>query len=132
MRYLLLIYSDESGYATMTEEDGNKLMAAYGKFSEDTAAQTEGSARLQPISTATTVRVRKGDIMTTDGPFAETKEQLGGYYLIEAKDLDEAIAIAAKVPTATTASPSYACSPPATALRQRTSWSRSTRSVRVA
>ena len=100
MRYLLLIYSDESGYATMTEEDGNKLMAAYGKFGEETAAQTQGSERLQPCATATTVRVRKGDTMTTDGPFAETKEQLGGYYLIEAKDLDEAIAIAAKVPTA--------------------------------
>jgi len=100
MRYLLLIYSDPSHYETLSEQDMGQLMAAYGKFSAHTASQTQGAERLQPTATATTVRVRKGDIMTTDGPFAETKEQLGGYYLIEAKDLDEAIAIAAKVPTA--------------------------------
>jgi len=100
MRYLLLIYSDPSHYETLSEQDMGQLMAAYGKFSADTAPQTQGAERLQPTPTATTVRVRNGDITTTDGPFAETKEQLGGYYLIEAKDLDEAIAIAAKVPTA--------------------------------
>jgi hypothetical protein len=100
MRYLLLIYSDPAYYAKLSEQDMGQLMAAYGKFSQDVAPKTQDAARLQPTATATTVRVRNGDLMTTDGPFAETKEELGGYYLIEAKDLDEAIAVAAKVPTA--------------------------------
>lgn len=100
MRYMLLIHSDENYYATVSEEDMGKLMGAYAQFSEEFGAQTESSVRLQPVQTATTVRVRNGDTVTTDGPYAETKEQFGGYYLIEAKDLDEAIAIAAKVPTA--------------------------------
>lgn len=100
MRYLLLIYSPETHYQTVSEEDMGELMGAYMAFSAEYEAQTQHSERLQPVQTATTVRVRNGDVMTTDGPFAETKEQLGGYYLIEAKDLDEAIAIAAKVPTA--------------------------------
>ena len=100
MRYLLLIYSNPAHYETLSEQDMGQLMMAYGKFSEDFGKQTQGAERLQPTQTATTVRVRNGDIVTTDGPFAETKEHLGGYYLIEAKDLDEAIAIAAKVPTA--------------------------------
>ncbi len=100
MRYLLLIYSDPSYYETLSEQDMGQLMAAYGKFSEDVAPQTQGAERLQPAQTATTVRVRKGDIVTTDGPFAETKEHLGGYYLIEAPNLDDAIAVAAKIPTA--------------------------------
>lgn len=100
MRYLLLIYSDPSHYTKLSEQEMGQLMAAYGKFTEEAAPQTQGAERLQPSTTATTVRVRKGDVMTTDGPFAETKEELGGYYLIEAKDLDEAIAVAAKIPTA--------------------------------
>jgi hypothetical protein len=103
MRYMLLICSDESGYEKMTEAENAELMAAYGRFSEELAASGAlvDGARLQPTPTATTVRVRDGETLTTDGPFAETKEQFGGFYTIEAKDLDEALAWAAKVPTAT-------------------------------
>ena len=103
MRYLLLIYSDESGYAKMTPEAGAELMAAYGKFHEEItgAGVVQGSERLQPTATATTVRVRRGKASVTDGPFAETKEQCGGFYQIDVKNLDEAIAWAEKVPTAT-------------------------------
>ena len=99
MRYLLMIYSDESYYQTVTEEQMGALMGEYAAFSEKYAGQTQGAERLQPVQTATTVRVRNGDTVASDGPFAETKEQLGGYYLIEAKDLDEAISIAAEIPT---------------------------------
>ena len=103
MRYMLSINSDESRYETMTEEDGAKLMADYGTFTSDLqkAGALVGSDRLQPSSTATTVRVRNGQTLTTDGPFAETKEQFGGYYTIEVKDLDEALTWAARVPSAT-------------------------------
>ena len=102
MRYMLLINSEESREANMTEEDGAKLMAAYGKFTSDLqeAGALVGSDRLQPTTTATTVRVRNGQTLTTDGPFAETKEQLGGYYIINAKDLDDALQWAARVPSA--------------------------------
>ena len=100
MRYLLLIYSDPAYYETVNEKDMGKLMAAYGQFSQEIASICQGAERLQPTPTATTVRTPKGDVIATDGPFAETKEQLGGYYLIDVKDLDEAIAWAAKVPTA--------------------------------
>ncbi len=103
MRYMLLINSDESHYETMTQENGSKLMAAYGTFTSDLqkAGALVGSDRLQPSATATTVRVRDGQTLTTDGPFAETKEQFGGYYTIEVKDLDEALTWAARVPSAT-------------------------------
>ncbi len=103
MRYMLLINSEESHYETMTEEDGAKLMADYGTFTSDLqkAGALVGSDRLQPSTTATTVRVRDGQTLTTDGPFAETKEQFGGYYTIEVKDLDEALTWAARVPSAT-------------------------------
>jgi hypothetical protein len=106
MQYLLLIYDDEKGWAKMTEADRGKIFGEYGKFTEEIkrGGQYQGSNPLQPTSTATTVRVRNGKQLTTDGPFAETKEQLGGYYLIEAKNLDEAIAIAAKIPSARTGS----------------------------
>jgi hypothetical protein len=102
MRYMLLINSEESREENMSEQDGAKLMAAYGKFTTDLqeAGALVGSDRLQPTTTATTVRVRNGQTLTTDGPFAETKEQLGGYYLINAKDLDDALQWAARVPTA--------------------------------
>ena len=100
MRYLLLIHSPESYYQTVSEADMGELMGAYMAFGAEHEAQIQHSERLQPVGTATTVRVRNDDIVTTDGPFAETKEQLGGYYLIEANDLDAAIAIAAKIPTA--------------------------------
>ena len=100
MQYLLLIYSAESDDAN---QDQAKLLADYGAFTQSIvqSGAFQGANRLRPISDATTVRVRDGKTLTTDGPFAETREQLGGYYLVEAKDLDEAIAIAAKVPTAT-------------------------------
>ena len=103
MRYMLLINSEEAREANMTEEDGAKIMAAYGKFTTDLqdAGAYVGADRLQPTTMATTVRVRNGQTLTTDGPFAETKEQLGGYYIINAKDLDDALQWAARVPSAT-------------------------------
>jgi len=86
----------------MTEAEGRKLMGEYGQFTEGIQASGhyKTAARLQPTSAATSVRIRDGKRVVTDGPFAETREQLGGYYLIEAKDLDEAIGIAAKIPSA--------------------------------
>ena len=103
MQYMCLIYGDENGRAaTMSEEDKNAMFAAYGEFTESIrqSGHMVGGDALHPASTATTVRVRDGETLVTDGPFAETKEQLGGYYLIEAKDADEAIAIAARIPGA--------------------------------
>ena len=102
MRYMLMIHSDESLYPKMSEAKMGQLMQDYGEFSEAVmkAGVHNGSDRLRPTPTATTVRVRDGETLTTDGPFAETKEQFGGFYTIDVKDLDEAIAWAAKVPTA--------------------------------
>jgi hypothetical protein len=95
MQYLLLIYASES-------EPPPNLMPEYGVFTQDIikSGAFKAGDRLQPTSTATTVRVRDGKTLVTDGPFAETREQLGGYYLVEAKDLDEANAIAARIPGA--------------------------------
>ncbi len=106
MQYLLLIYEAESAMMNMTEADQGQLIADYNAFTEDIKKSGNWIAgdALQPVSAATTVRVRDGKAMTTDGPFAETREQLGGYYLVEAKDLDEATAIARKIPTARTGS----------------------------
>jgi hypothetical protein len=102
MQYLLLIYQNEKAWDTMAEDERNKQFGAYMKFSADVKASghMKGGEALQPVRTATTVRVRNGKTQTTDGPFAETREQLGGYYLIEAKDLDEATKIAARIPDA--------------------------------
>jgi hypothetical protein len=102
MKYMLLIYHAEAAWGTMTEQERQNMYAEYGKFSEDIAASGHylAGSELHPVSTATSVRVRDGKELATDGPFAETKEQLGGYYLIEAKDLDEAIGIAARIPSA--------------------------------
>ncbi len=102
MRYLLLIHDDESIFPRVSPQDMEKMMAEYYKFTEDLKASGayQDSARLRPVATATTVRVRNGKALTTDGPFAETKEQLGGYYLIDVKDLDEAIRWASKIPSA--------------------------------
>ncbi len=99
MQYMLLIYSAESDDVS---QDQATIMAEYGAFTQGIvqSGAFKAADRLKPVATATTVRVRDGRSLTTDGPFAETREQLGGYYLIEAKDLDEATAIAAKVPTA--------------------------------
>jgi hypothetical protein len=102
MQYLLLIYENEQAGAKMTKSDGDKMMKEYFDFTNDIKAKKQYVAgeALQPTSTATTVRVREGKAVSTDGPFAETREQLGGFYVVEAKDLDEARAIAARVPSA--------------------------------
>jgi hypothetical protein len=97
--YLCLIYENEAGYATAGPEDFEKVMKAHGEFGANNSAALRGGNALQPSSTATTIRTDAGGKQTvTDGPFAETKETLGGYYLIEAKDLDEALSIAKQVP----------------------------------
>jgi hypothetical protein len=98
-QYLVLLYEDESGYANASETVWNEIMAGHQKFGENNTAAVQGGNALQPTSTATTIRPDgAGSFTVTDGPFAETKEALGGYYLIEAADLDEAIAIAKQVP----------------------------------
>ena len=101
MLYMLLINTDESYYGTLSEEQMGQLMGEYMQFGEkiEKAGVQVASHRLRPSSSTTTVRVRNGEVLSTDGPFAETKEQCGGYYLIDAKDLDEAIAWAAKIPS---------------------------------
>jgi len=100
VRYLLLIYSDEadSRFDELGEGEQQAVLAEYYAISALPA--TLGGAQLQPGSTATTVRVENGGTLTTDGPFAETKEVLGGYYLIDVTDLDEALEIAARIPAA--------------------------------
>ena len=102
MKYLLTIYGDERVWGEATPEFIEENMGAYGALGEAMreAGVHLGGEGLQPSSTATTVTVRDGETITTDGPFAETKEQLGGFYLLDCKDLDEAIAYAAKIPGA--------------------------------
>jgi len=102
MRYLLLIYTNEAQDSQATQAEQEAVMGAYYAFTNEvnSAGVNLGGEALQPVSTATTVRVRNGKTLTTDGPFAETKEQLGGYYIIKAENLDEAIAWAAKIPGA--------------------------------
>ncbi len=102
MKYLCLIYEDQSQWQKMPKPEGDKMMGEYRAFGEGIRKSGHyiGGNALQPTNTATTVRVRNGKIGTTDGPFAETKEQLGGYYLVEAKDLNDAIQVAAKIPSA--------------------------------
>jgi hypothetical protein len=102
MKYLLLIYDEEKSFEKLGEAELRQMVGEYGQFTQEIQASGhyKTSARLQPTSAATSVRIRDGKRLVTDGPFAETREQLGGYYLIEAKDLDEAIGIAAKIPSA--------------------------------
>jgi hypothetical protein len=102
MNYLLLIYADESERESSSPADGQAMHEAYRKFTEDIAASgvLRAGDALEPVAMATTVRVRGGEAVVTDGPFAETKEQLGGYYLVECGDLDAAIEIAARIPGA--------------------------------
>lgn len=102
MRYLCLIYDDEKKLAGMSKSEGESFMGEYFAFTEaiKKSGQHLGGEALQSVQTATTVRVRNGKVSTTDGPFAETKEQLGGYYLINARDLNDAIQVAAKIPSA--------------------------------
>jgi hypothetical protein len=102
MRYLCLIYEDEKWWERATEADMQKGMAEYGAFTENIKKNGNyvGGEALQPTKTAKSVRVRNGKISTTDGPYVETKEQLGGYYLITAKDLNDAVQVASRIPGA--------------------------------
>ena len=102
MKYLCLIYEDEKRWGTMPKPEADAMMADYRTFTDNIKKSGHyiGGDALQPTPSATTVRVRQGKVSTTDGPFAETKEQLGGYYLINAADLNDALAIAAKIPSA--------------------------------
>jgi hypothetical protein len=101
MRYLLLIYTQEQ-LDSETDAAGGPELEEYNKFTEDIRARGlfEAGEALHPTSSATTVRVKDGQTVTTDGPFAETKEALGGFYMVKAKDLDEAIELAARIPAA--------------------------------
>jgi hypothetical protein len=102
MKYLCLIYDEESKLAGMPKSESDAFMGGYYEFTNAIKASgnyVAGEA-LQPVHTATTVRIRNGKVTTTDGPFAETKEQLGGFYLINAADLNEAIQIAGRIPSA--------------------------------
>ncbi|HTT91859.1 MAG TPA: YciI family protein [Acidimicrobiales bacterium] len=102
MRYMLTICAEESWLDALSPDEGASILAEYGVFSKEMAERgvLEGGERLRPTSDATSVRVRDGEVLTFDGPFAETKEQVGGYYIVDCKDLDEAIEIAAKIPGA--------------------------------
>jgi hypothetical protein len=100
MQYMLLIHNDEQAWATLGDEERNAIIGEYFEFGDSIRDQTISSAPLEPSSATTTVRVREGETLVTDGPFAETKEQLGGFYLIEAETLDEALEIAARCPGA--------------------------------
>ena len=102
MQYILLIYSDESAGAEMTQEEGAKLLQEYTDYSQWLVDKgwMRGGDPLRDTEHATTVRVRNGETVTTDGPFAETKEQLGGYYIVECDNLDQAIEAASKIPSA--------------------------------
>lgn len=102
MKYLCLIYDEEKTIDAMSASEGEAFMGEYFAFTQAIreSGQFVAGEALQPVSTATTVRIRNGRMSTTDGPFAETREQLGGFYLIEARDLNEAIQVAAKIPSA--------------------------------
>jgi hypothetical protein len=102
MQYMLLIYNDPNGWESMSEADRGGIYNAYGTFTAELQASGKMVAgdALQATDTATSVRVRDGETLTTDGPFAETKEVLGGYYLIDVETLDEALEWAAKIPGA--------------------------------
>ncbi|MBK9242819.1 MAG: YciI family protein [Acidobacteria bacterium] len=104
MRYLCVIYDDEQMMAGMSKEQGEAFMGEYFAFTDGIKKSGHylGGEALEPVATATSVRIRNGKLSTTDGPFAETKEQLGGYYLINARDLNDAIQVAAKIPSART------------------------------
>ena len=99
MRYVLMIRGDEQA---SSNGDESALLAEYGQFAEEMGQRgvLQGGERLRPTTDATTVRVRDGEVLTSDGPFAETKEQIGGYFVVQCKDLDEAIGVASKIPGA--------------------------------
>jgi hypothetical protein len=106
MQYLLLIYEQENRTEALSGPEKQKIYQQYGELIGELTNKGKflGGHELQPTSSATTVRMRNGKKAVTDGPFAETKEQLGGYFLVEANNLDEAMAMAARIPTATTGS----------------------------
>ena len=101
MQYALLIYTDETRDAQASQQEQEAVMAAYYAFGEQFKEKIAAGEALMPTNSATTVRVRDGKSLSTDGPFAETKEQLGGFYLVNANDLDEAIQVASHIPGAT-------------------------------
>jgi hypothetical protein len=98
MKYALLIYSTPGSHEALAEDDYQAALDEYMSLAQD--PRCEGSGQLQPVQTATTVRVQDGRTLTTDGPFADTKEVFGGYYLFEAENLDQAIELAARIPAA--------------------------------
>ena len=102
MKYLCLIYEDEKGFEKLSPAEGEAIMNEYFSFTDDIQKNGKYIAgeALHPTTTASTVRVRNGKVSATDGPFAETKEQLGGFYLIEATDLNDAIQVASRIPSA--------------------------------
>jgi hypothetical protein len=102
MQYILLIHLDEQAWGQLTESERQHIYLQYRQLRADLQAKGEflGGSQLQPTRASTTVRVREGKRLVTDGPFAETREQLGGYFLIEVADLDQAIAVAARIPSA--------------------------------
>jgi hypothetical protein len=102
MKYMLLIYDDEREWGALSEAERQKIYGEYRNLIEELGSKGQflGGDQLQPTTTATSIRVRNGKQVVTDGPFAETREQLGGYFLIEAKDLDEANSIAGRIPSA--------------------------------
>jgi hypothetical protein len=104
MKYMLLICDDEKAWAKLSESERQQIYGDYRQFSQEikSSGHYVSGSQLHPTSAATSVRVRDGKRLVTDGPFAETREQLGGYYLVDAKNLDEAITIAARIPSART------------------------------
>jgi hypothetical protein len=100
MQFLLLIYDRETRWTALSKDEYATETREFGAFGKEFAGTIKGGNALQPTATAKTVRVRDGKSVVTDGPFAETKEQLGGYYLVEARDAAEAAAIGAKIPWA--------------------------------
>ncbi len=102
MKYMLLIYHDEHRWSELGESDRQQIYGEYRKLREELQSRGQflNGSQLQPVTTATSIRVRDGKEIVTDGPFAETHEQLGGYFLIEARNLDEANEIAARIPSA--------------------------------
>jgi hypothetical protein len=102
MQYLCLIYDDEKEWQKLPPAESTRIMGEFSAYTDSIrkSGNYVGGNALQPTHTATTVRVRQGKVATTDGPFAETKEQLGGYYLLKARDLNEAIQLAARIPGA--------------------------------
>jgi hypothetical protein len=101
MQYLLLIYDNEKAFSSFPKDRVDKIMAGYNEFTQSIvkSGHFRAGSQLYPTSAATTLRERDGKVVMSDGPFAETKEQLGGYYLVECKDLDEALGIAKRIPS---------------------------------